>query len=182
MKNLSILFLLLFAISFVSCNDKKKSEEPEVVTVDRNASEAKTHEVAKTDAEFKDPNVEAIYNQYIQLENGLVNTDAVKTAKAAARLKETIASVDDDPSTLKVLDAIANTDDIEVQRLQFVALNTAMEDILDGALKSGTVYKQYCPMAFNNTGASWFSSSKEILNPYFGDKMLKCGRIDAEIQ
>lgn len=182
MKNISILFFAIFTITFVSCNDKKKSEEPEVVTVDRNASDAKTHEIAKTDAVFKDPNVEAIYNQYIQLENGLVNTDAVATAKAASRLKETIVSIDDDPSTLRVLGAMANTDDIEVQRLQFVALNTAMEDILDGALTSGTIYKQYCPMAFNNTGASWFSSSKEILNPFFGNKMLKCGRVDAEIQ
>ena len=57
-----------------------------------------------------------------------------------------------------------------------------MEDILEGAIDSGTVYKQYCPMAFNNTGAYWFSNSKEIFNPYFGEKMLKCGRVEAEIK
>ncbi|MFT4674108.1 MAG: hypothetical protein ACI9R6_001009, partial [Saprospiraceae bacterium] len=33
---------------------------------------------------------------------------------------------------------------------------------------------------FNNTGGYWLSNSKEIRNPYFGSKMLKCGRIDKE--
>jgi hypothetical protein len=37
-------------------------------------------------------------------------------------------------------------------------------------------------MAFGNTGAHWLSNTKEIQNPYFGDKMLKCGRVDAEIK
>jgi hypothetical protein len=182
MKNLSIFFLTLFAVTFSSCKNNTKSAEPEVVTVDNSTSEAKTYEIAKTDAEFNDPNVEAVYEQYIQLENGLVNTDAVKTAAAASKLKKIIVAVDDDPSTIKALEIMEDTDDIEVQRHQFVALNTAMEDILDDALKSGTIYKQYCPMAFDNTGAYWFSSSKDILNPYFGDKMLKCGRVDAEVK
>ena len=37
------------------------------------------------------------------------------------------------------------------------------------------VYYQFCPMAFDNKGAYWLSSSEEILNPYFGDAMLHCG-------
>jgi hypothetical protein len=53
---------------------------------------------------------------------------------------------------------------------------------MEGALAAGTIYKQYCPMAFSNTGAYWLSESKEIRNPYFGDKMLKCGRIVSEIK
>jgi hypothetical protein len=38
-----------------------------------------------------------------------------------------------------------------------------------------TLYYQHCPMANNDQGAYWLSSSKEIRNPYFGNKMLKCG-------
>jgi hypothetical protein len=37
-------------------------------------------------------------------------------------------------------------------------------------------------MALNNTGGYWLSSEEKILNPYFGDKMLKCGKIDSKIQ
>jgi len=43
------------------------------------------------------------------------------------------------------------------------------------------VYKQYCPMAFDGKGAFWLSSSEEIRNPYYGDKMLKCGRVEETI-
>ncbi len=46
------------------------------------------------------------------------------------------------------------------------------------------IYVQHCPMAFNNEGASWISSSSEIVNPYMGKKhpkykaaMLECGEI-----
>jgi hypothetical protein len=37
-------------------------------------------------------------------------------------------------------------------------------------------------MAFNNTGAYWLSSDKQVQNPYFGDKMMRCGRVDNAIE
>ena len=39
------------------------------------------------------------------------------------------------------------------------------------------MYEAYCPMAFQGRGAPWLADAKEILNPYFGDKMLHCGEI-----
>lgn len=56
-------------------------------------------------------------------------------------------------------------------------------DLLIDALPHGTgegepsesVYVQYCPMAFGDQGARWLSFDREILNPYFGDAMLRCG-------
>jgi len=38
-------------------------------------------------------------------------------------------------------------------------------------------YIAYCPMAFDDRGAYWLQSSKDVLNPYFGDMMLYCGEI-----
>ncbi|MBD3391520.1 MAG: DUF3347 domain-containing protein, partial [Chitinivibrionales bacterium] len=38
-------------------------------------------------------------------------------------------------------------------------------------------YLAFCPMAFGNKGAYWLQTGKEIRNPYFGAKMLKCGEI-----
>jgi hypothetical protein len=46
----------------------------------------------------------------------------------------------------------------------------------------GSVYVAYCPMANNNEGANWLSNDKEIKNPYFGDKMLRCGSVKETIQ
>jgi hypothetical protein len=47
--------------------------------------------------------------------------------------------------------------------------------------KGVKLYQQFCPMAFNNTGAHWLSAEMEIFNPYFGDKMLHCGEIKDSI-
>jgi len=41
-------------------------------------------------------------------------------------------------------------------------------------------YEIFCPMAFNNTGASWLSKEKDVNNPYFGAGMLKCGEVKRE--
>jgi hypothetical protein len=44
-----------------------------------------------------------------------------------------------------------------------------------------TLYKDFCPMANNNKGAYWLSEVKDIKNPYFGSKMLKCGNVREQI-
>jgi len=42
---------------------------------------------------------------------------------------------------------------------------------------SVTIYVQHCPMANNDKGADWLSKEKEVLNPYYGASMLKCGEV-----
>lgn len=44
------------------------------------------------------------------------------------------------------------------------------------------LYVQHCPMAQKNNGADWLSRDKEILNPYFGEDMLRCGSTTAVLQ
>ena len=72
-------------------------------------------------------------------------------------------------------------DNIDGQREAFEAVTQEMTNLVEGNIATGKLYYQYCPMAFGNTGGHWLSNTKAIQNPYFGDKMLKCGRIDAEI-
>ncbi len=182
MKNLSILFFALFSISLFSCKDNTKEAELEVVTVDTTADSQKAYEVAQVDAVFKNPKIETAFKQYLKVENALVNTDAETTAMEAVELDAMLKEIEADEATLKAVIAMAGTEDITIQRENFEHLSNGMEKILEGSLESGTLYKQYCPMAFNNRGASWISSGKNILNPYFGDKMLKCGRVETEIQ
>lgn len=38
-----------------------------------------------------------------------------------------------------------------------------------------TLYLQYCPMALDGEGATWISDTKQVANPYMGQKMSKCG-------
>lgn len=44
------------------------------------------------------------------------------------------------------------------------------------------VYLAYCPMAFQDTGASWLQDQEDILNPYFGAQMLRCGEMKRRIE
>lgn len=41
----------------------------------------------------------------------------------------------------------------------------------------GVVYRQYCPMAFNDEGGYWLSDNDQIENPYLPETMLGCGEI-----
>lgn len=78
----------------------------------------------------------------------------------------------------QVMAAIQDISSCERQRLVFNGISGAMYAMLKrGGLKNGGVYKQYCPMAFNDKGAYWLSEEEEIKNPYFGKKMLECGEV-----
>jgi Cu(I)/Ag(I) efflux system membrane fusion protein len=66
----------------------------------------------------------------------------------------------------------------EHQRLAFGPLSGAMYGLIKNAgLKNAHIYHEYCPMAYNEKGASWLSDDAEIHNPYFGKKMMECGEI-----
>lgn len=76
------------------------------------------------------------------------------------------------------IEKLSDIDDIDVQRKQFEFISEALiTSIKAFGLDTGKLYVQYCPMAFNNRGAAWLSNQEQIRNPYFGDKMLKCGVI-----
>jgi hypothetical protein len=72
--------------------------------------------------------------------------------------------------------AISKTTDVDTQRKQFEDLSASMITLAK-ATKPAKTYVQYCPMA----AASWLSSTKDVRNPYYGDKMLKCGSVKEEI-
>ena len=72
---------------------------------------------------------------------------------------------------------LQESDDIEGQRSQFSFLSTAMINTLQAFGYEDTLYIQHCPMAMDNQGADWLSGEEEVKNPYFGDKMMKCGSV-----
>ncbi len=80
------------------------------------------------------------------------------------------------------LNEVISVKDRAAQQVAFNAFNQALyRSIKAFGISGGTAYYQYCPMALDNNGAHWFSDTKEIRNPYFGDKMLKCGSVKETI-
>ena len=73
---------------------------------------------------------------------------------------------------------------IEMKRSHFSIVSDKITEAIEnfGVNTGYTVYLEFCPMAFDNKDAFWLSKDKEIKNPYFGDKMLKCGEVKKEFK
>jgi len=120
-------------------------------------------------------------NTYMELKDALVQTDATVAQQAAEKLRKALADEQMDASIIEAANSIALSEDIKEQRTHFKVITDGLIASLKGNELTDGVYVQYCPMAFDNTGASWLSVSEEIRNPYFGDKMLKCGKVTGEL-
>ncbi len=173
---------LLFTLSFAceSASDTTTENATDVgmenTTPEQAASEAV---IDVADAEFSDAMIDKAFQNYLQLRTALVNSDAATAAEVADNMAKSFTG---DRQGLGTLAAqIAEADALDVQRTYFAALTIEIESLLEDALSSGTIYKLHCPMAFDGEGADWFSEVSEIRNPYFGDKMLTCGRVEEEI-
>lgn len=120
-----------------------------------------------------------LLNNYLTIKDALVATDYGATQKAANEMLKS-----KHPDQLRgSLMTIANSSDIDGQRAAFENLSKAMYELVsERSSNENIIYKQYCPMAFNNKGAYWLSTEKEIMNPYFGDMMLHCGSVQETIQ
>lgn len=114
-----------------------------------------------------------VVESYLAVKDALVATDAAKAQTAAKAFLE----VNTNAALTPALEAIVATKDVAAQRAAFESLSMNMYKLVktDGA--DITLYKQYCPMAFNNKGAYWLAVEKEVNNPYFGDRMLHCGSV-----
>lgn len=125
---------------------------------------------------------------YLNLKNALVASDAKLTAIEARKTMDILKKLDLSGigsmekthlnKSIKMLETIAQKEELKNQRAHFVILNENIVAIASNlnALKD-TLYIQQCPMANNNKGAKWISQEKEIRNPYFGEAMLKCGSV-----
>jgi len=134
--------------------------------------------------------LQKVYDSYIIMTDAFVATKAEEVSLHSQKVKSELQKVDmtllqgeahmvwmTQLETLnKTIEQIASSKDISEQRLVFAEFNNAFYRSLKSfGLHQGTTYYQYCPMANGDVGAYWFSNEKDILNPYFGDEMLKCG-------
>jgi len=80
------------------------------------------------------------------------------------------------------LKGVEQSADIEEIRVELSTVSEAMYALVKAYRPNESeLYYQFCPMAKNNIGANWLSSSKEIVNPYMGQRMLKCGNTQETI-
>lgn len=131
-----------------------------------------------------------VYSLYIALKNSFFEGDQGKIKSLASQTSLTLSKIDetnvkgelltawkkDQASINKALEKIQSGGSLDEQRKAFSQLSDNVYTAIKRfKLMGKTSYYQFCPMAFNNKGAYWLSETKEIRNPYFGEKMPNCG-------
>ncbi|MFN8335431.1 MAG: DUF3347 domain-containing protein [Cyclobacteriaceae bacterium] len=144
------------------------------------------HDEKKSDqkmAMFKDKNLGTAYEHYAHLKDALVSSNQAEAKKAAGQLQNSLASVKEGKKAADEAGKVAAAASLDDQRKAFSDLSNEVAGLIKGGkLSMGELYLEYCPMANNNEGAYWVSNDKAIKNPYFGDKMMKCGSVKETIQ
>lgn len=167
------LVLILFVGLFLcSCDHREKSEGDNDATITNNSnSDISANPV------MKDP-----VTGYIQLKDALIASDNEATKAAGIEFKSSVTGNVEaafEKAMLSVTDKIIISTDIEEQRKHFEQVSELMYALAqNGQFEGKRLYKQFCPMAFNNKGAFWLSLDENILNPYFGERMLRCGYVE----
>jgi hypothetical protein len=164
---LNIVLVGLITLALVSCDNSGR----------QNDNEEKASVEATESAEVVD-----VLTAYIQMKDAFVATDYEAVKSTAASYNSVIkgnVEASYEQALLNLTNQIAEAGDIEAQRQIFEQVSTIMYALAEnGQFEGQKLYKQFCPMAFDNKGAFWLSMDEGILNPYFGDKMLKCGYVE----
>ncbi|SDK71958.1 Protein of unknown function [Salinimicrobium catena] len=167
--------IALMFISMIGCKEKQTVEinTPEEVKKERK----ETADIA--DQHFIDGMTGKVWHNYLEIKMALTLSDADQVQQTAKVMAETFSQERAEMKSLA--QQMSETDDIEVQRELFAKFTEKAGPMFEDALSGGTIYKKFCPMAFDNKGAYWYASIEEISNPYFGEKMPKCGSVEKTI-
>ncbi|MBN1157805.1 MAG: efflux RND transporter periplasmic adaptor subunit [Bacteroidales bacterium] len=179
--------------SFVGQQSQSVESERVLSTQPVHSSEAieldKTVAENDIDPQFTEQLTE-VYKVYLKMKNAFVNSDPDEVTATAENVSSALDGMDmnllEGETHMIWMDQLAEMNknlaimeqnrEIRLQREAFAAFNQVFyQCIKDYGLEGMTAYYQYCPMAFDNTGAYWLSEIKEIRNPYFGNAMLTCG-------
>ena len=186
MKNLkmSIAVMLLLAVSFTNAQEKKKmNHDHEDMKMDH----------SKMTTMKNDAKTETILSDYFNLKNALVADDTKKAAQAGSKLVVSLKAFDTDSYSKEnqeelediIEDAVEHAEHIsesaiDHQREHFKTLSKDITDLVAITGTKNTLYQQFCPMY--DKGSAWLSTKEEVRNPYYGSRMLKCGKVQKTIQ
>ncbi len=180
---LTIALTMTFGVFSMSLMAQKHDHSK--MDMDHDMPKTASHEV---DAKFQEQ-LNAVFQSGLKLNKSFMTEDISEVKTAASNVKDRIEKVDmmllkgqahmDGMNYLKAmnsgLDQIALASSIANQRNAFTEYNTGLYQSIKAFGIDQEAFYQFCPMANNNSGAYWLSDSKEIRNPYMGEKMPTCG-------
>jgi Cu(I)/Ag(I) efflux system membrane fusion protein len=159
-------------------------------------SELRTFERFGVPPDFTDQ-MDRVFDSYLEIHHGLSRDSLEMARDAAETLEESLPGGD-----MTLLGGAAHNawiaylgdfrnhaamvrsaGDIEMARMAFEPLSQTMYATLKsfGAGAGTPAYLFHCSMAFDNRGANWLQSNREVENPYWGAMMYRCGEMTEEV-
>ncbi|APQ16210.1 DUF3347 domain-containing protein [Maribacter hydrothermalis] len=190
-RSIGTVVLVATMILTVSCKDANKDEVPSSISNEVMLEEMDSSK-DMTMSDSQDAMAEAILKGYFNLKDALVGDDNDKAKMLGSTLAKSLGNLDkstySESQQKELTDIIEDAtehaehiseSDIKHQREHFKILS---KDITDMVAITGTgikLYEQFCPMY--DGGTAWLSTKEEVRNPYYGSQMLKCGKVQREI-
>ena len=111
------------------------------------------------------------------IQKALAADDFAAAKRGVVGFEQAVATADADTHAefAKAIEQLNTAGDIAALRKGFKTLSDVL--IPAAAHVGSDTVMVTCPMAFDDTGASWLQADKAVRNPYFGDEMLECGAI-----
>jgi Cu(I)/Ag(I) efflux system membrane fusion protein len=138
-----------------------------------------------------------VFDAYFATQLALTEDNTLTAGKAVEQLSSSLKAVDmkllssddhdrwmkDSAQLKQILSESTDIDDIKLLRENFYLLSQQLTKIAKhfGSTGKTPFYILHCPMAFDNTGATWLQADDQTLNPYFGQMMLRCGGVEEVI-
>ncbi|PIB34934.1 hypothetical protein BFP72_05765 [Reichenbachiella sp. 5M10] len=184
-KTISTLLMGVY-LGAVACSGPSKSTEDQADLTETKGLEEISEETIETtvpEAMMTQEQVRQVVAGYLSIKDALVKSDSVAAGVAASEIVPILDGREELTLKLKVdVEYISDGVDLEAQRSAFYKLSENVYMLVKSTdAMDVPLYRQYCPMARHNEGAYWLSTEKEVLNPYFGDQMLRCGSVKEEI-
>jgi hypothetical protein len=205
MKQAFIGFVLAGSVVFSACNNDNNASKPTSTAASADSAQGSASETSASSADSPlpeekpsfsnvDPKTAASLNEivshYLHIKNALFNDNGAEAAAGAKALVGAMGKVDHAalaPDQMKLYMDVEeslkehaehtadNAGKIDHQREHFVLMSNDVYDLVKGFGTDKPLYVDHCPMANDNKGANWLSETREIRNPYMGQKMPKCG-------
>ena len=118
---------------------------------------------------------------YLELQVALAADDLPASKEALKAMMAITGHVGAMADLIHVMMAADSLDGI--RRPHFEALSNAMIAAVKANPDafSGELYLMHCPMVYEDRGADWLQSDRELMNPYYGSMMLHCGELKEAI-
>lgn len=188
----TIMMMAFLSLTAMSCKDAKKENAPDSTMHSEMNHDKMDKSNDMMDSNTQNSDAQKVLTDYMALKDALVNDDNAKAKNLGNALAKSLKSFDassfssNEKSELKDImeDAIEHAEhisesDIKHQREHFKVLSKDVTDMLAITGTQVKLYEQFCPMY--DGGTAWLSTKEEVRNPYYGSKMLKCGKVQREI-